>query len=58
MFSILDPFGLFNATSTKTVGGGASSEGKAPWYVTPLVVLVIVAMVIYAGKKLVDKAVK
>lgn len=58
MFNILDPLGLWNATSTQTVGGGASSESRAPWYVTPLVVLVIIAVVVYTGKKLVDKAVK
>lgn len=58
MFNILDPLGLWFPTSTQTVGGGASGENRAPWYVTPLVILVIVAVVVYAGKKLVDKAVK
>jgi len=55
---LTDWLGLLNPTSTQTVGGGASSESKAPWYVTPVVVLLIIGVVIYAGKKLVDKVIK
>jgi hypothetical protein len=51
MFNLLDPLGLFNATSTQTVGGGAENQSKMPWYITPVLVIVGAVLIYQLGKK-------
>jgi hypothetical protein len=57
MLNFLNPFSWFSTDTTGTVGGGAPDDSKAPWYVTPIVVVLVVVVAIYAGKKVVDKVI-
>jgi len=59
MFNIFDPLGIWGGVSTTdTVGGGAASDSKMPWYITFGLVIIGGFIVFYAGKKVVDKFIK
>ena len=53
---IVGPIGSLEVT--EPIGGEAKSGNSMPWYVMPAIILIVIFLVLYAGKRTVDKIIQ